>query len=473
MSITSEGATPQKALPRVALPRWLDRFLSGNATTDGGVARLEQQLRDFANGGIALYWRRQGMYLASALMCGYYYSVPVALICYFFCQLTEFWDTQVSRKVAAWKGGNLAQARKFHRQLLLTSTLSSIAVSLFVYLVAYMEGVSSHFTPLFFLFAAGLFAAVNNHQIPQILSVRLMLYGLVFAYIPAHDIWVVRPDLKSELWLHFLTAMFVLYFVIDCSFIFLRLYQKGLDQLDELRLQRDAAQEAYKVKSEFVSIVSHELRTPLTSINGALGLMRSGAFNSDPDRFDSILQIAHKNSVRLSMLINDLLDVQKLEHGQLSYKFALTDLAQIIDEAVDSISTYASPHNITVKFFNSGEKIMAKVDHDRLLQVLDNLLSNAVKFSKVGGVVEIYLTTNGDHARISVKDYGIGIPENSREKVFGRFSQIDSSDKRSHGGSGLGLSIAQDIVKAHGGSIDYSSQLGEGTTFIVDLPSKR
>lgn len=444
--------------------------IDGFATNKDTFQRAEKRLKDFAAGGLMLYWRRQGIYLGAGLLCGIYYSILIAAMCYALCQVAELADTLASRKVLAWANGTVQQCKKYYRLLLLTSTLSSVAVAIFVFFVAYLEGTSSHFTPLFFLFAAGLFAAVNNHQIPQILTVRLVIYGALFLFIPLHDIFILSAPLNSPHWLQFMTSVFVLYFVLDCSFIFLKMYRNGLDQLDELRVQRDAAQRAYKVKSEFVSVVSHELRTPLTSINGALSLMRSGALKANPERYAEVMEIAYKNSLRLAALINDLLDIQRLEHGALIYNFENTDIVDLVQDSVDSISTYATPKQINVNFVHPDTGVIAYVDRARMHQVFDNLLSNAIKFSDVGGDIEISLTKIAGHASISVKDHGIGIPENAREQVFGRFSQVDSSDRRSFGGSGLGLSIAQEIVKSHGGTIDYVSELEVGSTFTVELP---
>ena len=473
MSVTSNDLSGQHSAIWRIVGRWFARLMQRSKDDEHTNARLEKQIRDFVSGSLALYWKRQGIYLSAAMLCGYYYSIQVSIFCYLLCELTESADTILSRRILKWEGGDPKQARRYRRLLFVTSTLSSIAVSLFVYLVAYMEGVSSHFTPLFFLFAAGLFAAVNNHQLPQILAVRLLIYGAVFLYIPISDIWTVGASINSPEWLQFLTVLFVLYFVLECSVIFLQLYRRGLDQLDELRLERDKAQEAYEVKSQFVSIVSHELRTPLTSISGALSLLRSGAFQMDPDRAKNILEIAYKNSQRLSSLINDLLDLQKLESGQMSYNFNQMDIGVLLDEAVASIDSYAHSYGVNIEFDRQDQSAIIDADHARLLQVLDNLMSNAVKFSKRDGTVEISLQIIEDCVRVSVRDHGIGIPENAREKVFGRFSQIDSSDRRAHGGTGLGLSIAQEIVNAHGGSIDYVSRLGEGTTFTIEFPLKR
>ena len=435
-------------------------------------ARMEKQLRDYVVGGLALFWKRQTIYGGAALLCGFYYNLQVAILCYLFIQFTELFDTWLCLRIVRWKGGNLRQARRYRNLLLLSTVQSSLAIIIWAGIVAHLEGVSSHFMPLFFLFAAGLFAAVNNHQIPQILFVRLAMYTAIFLYIPISDILAVHPPLQSFLWLQLFTVVFVLFFVLECSVIFLRLYRGGLDQLDELRHERDRAREAFEVKSQFVSVVSHELRTPLTSINGALGLLRTGAYDADPAKARNILEIAHKNSIRLSALINDLLDLQKIESGQMSYNFGDVDLGAMVSDSIEAIGGFAQTYGITINFTPPARDVIVHADQDRLHQVLDNLLSNAVKFSRRDTEVEVRVLTRDGRARIEVQDHGIGIPANSRDKVFGKFTQVDSSDRRSHGGTGLGLCIAQEIMGAHGGMVDYISKLGEGTTFVIDFPAK-
>ena len=450
----------------------LRRYLRSALRLETSAARLEKQVRDYVNGSLELFWKRQTIYAAAALLCGFYYDLQVAVLCYLFIQFTEFCDTWLSLRILKWKGGSLREARRYRDLLLLSAVQSTTAIVLWAGIVAHMEGISSHFMPLFFLFAAGLFAAVNNHQIPQILLLRLLMYTGVFLYIPIADLVQVRPPIQSFLWLQLFTVVFVLFFVIECSVIFLRLYRRGLDQLDELRLERDRVQAAYDVKSQFVSVVSHELRTPLTSINGALGLLRTGAYDNDPTKARNILEIAHKNSIRLSALINDLLDLQKIESGQMSYNFDEIDLSDSIEECIGSMETFAQAYGISIDFRPPERSAIVLGDRDRLHQVLDNLMSNAIKFSRRGEKVFVRIRRDAERIYVEVEDRGIGIPADSRDKVFGKFTQVDSSDRRSHGGTGLGLCIAQEIMAAHGGGVDYTSTLGEGTTFVIDFPLK-
>lgn len=463
--------TPDRSFRQVMALR-LRRPLRGLFRLDASATRLEKQVLDYVTGGLALFWKRQTIYAGAGLLCGFYYDVQVAVLCYILLQYTEACDTILCLRIVRWKGGNLREVRRYRNLLLFTAIQSTGAICLWAGIVAYLEGVSSHFMPLFFLFAAGLFAAVNNHQLPTILMVRLVMYAGTFLWIPTADLLTVRPPLESFLWLQLFTVVFVLFFVVECSVIFLRLYRRGLDQLDELRLERDRVQAAYEVKSQFVSVVSHELRTPLTSINGALGLLRTGAYDADPAKARNILEIAHKNSIRLSALINDLLDLQKLESGQMSYNMDQTDLSALVEDCIESIGSFAQTYGITIDFTPPAQMAVVEADRDRIHQVLDNLLSNAVKFSRRDGRVDVRVTTSATHARVEVQDHGIGIPPNSRDKVFGKFTQVDSSDRRSHGGTGLGLAIAQEIMAAHGGSIDYVSILGEGTVFAIEFPLK-
>jgi signal transduction histidine kinase len=473
--MTSAPYTADPAAPRpkrLSAAMRVRRYLRSALRMETSATRLEKQVRDYVNGSLELFWKRQTIYAAAALLCGFYYNLQVAVLCYLFIQFTEFCDTWLSLRIVKWQGGSLREARRYRDLLLLSAVQSTTAIVLWAAIVAYMEGISSHFMPLFFLFAAGLFAAVNNHQIPQILLLRLVMYAACFLYIPIADLLQVMPPIQSFLWLQLFTVVFVLFFVIECSIIFLRLYRRGLDQLDELRLERDRVQAAYEVKSQFVSVVSHELRTPLTSINGALGLLRTGAYDNDPSKARNILEIAHKNSIRLSALINDLLDLQKIESGQMTYNFDEIDLASIVEECIGSMETFAQTYGISFEFNPPEDMVVVHADRDRLHQVLDNLMSNAVKFSRRGERVVMRIVTKSDRILVEVEDHGVGIPPDSREKVFGRFTQVDSSDRRSHGGTGLGLNIAQEIMAAHGGTVNYTSKLGEGTTFVIDFPLK-
>jgi len=236
-------------------------------------------------------------------------------------------------------------------------------------------------------------------------------------------------------------------------------------------ITRDISEQlaAEKAKSNFISTVSHELRTPLTSIKGALGIIEAGAAGELNPKTSSLISIASTNANRLIRLINDILDVEKLAAGKMDMKMAPMDLSALVAEAIEANEGYGASYGVTLESAGADTPVMVSGDRDRLMQVMSNLISNAIKFSDKGAPVLVSLETQGDHARISVKDTGAGIPEAAQATIFDKFTQADSSDQRQKGGTGLGLNIVRQMVKAHGGKIDFVSQEGKGTTFFFEL----
>lgn len=224
-----------------------------------------------------------------------------------------------------------------------------------------------------------------------------------------------------------------------------------------------------EMKDAFVSTVSHELRTPLTSIAGSLGLVAAGAGGPLPDKAARLIDIAHSNSRRLVRLINDILDIEKLEAGALKMTMTALDLGKIAAQAVEGVQGYADQRGVPLKL---TESLPAPVqgDADRLIQVVTNLLSNAVKFSPAGSEVRVTVNPEARIARLSVCDRGPGIADEFRSRIFGKFAQADSTDARDQGGTGLGLAIAKEIAERHGGRLWFESIEGEGSSFHLDLP---
>lgn len=241
-----------------------------------------------------------------------------------------------------------------------------------------------------------------------------------------------------------------------------------------VQIVRDMTEQkkAEKAKSEFISTVSHELRTPLTSIKGSLGIIASGMVKDDPVKLSRLVNMACKNSDLLEKLVNDLLDVEKLNAGMFTFEMQLIDLSKLVKEAVSANEGYAAEYEVSFKTDGTKLPVWVVGDSHRLMQVLSNLMSNAAKFSNKGSQVDIFLTLHGSNVRVSVRDTGCGIPETGRKVLFERFTQIDSSDQRVKGGTGLGLNIAKAIVEKHHGTIDFTSEVGKGTTFFFDLPIK-
>ncbi|MDH5368554.1 MAG: PAS domain S-box protein [Gammaproteobacteria bacterium] len=224
-----------------------------------------------------------------------------------------------------------------------------------------------------------------------------------------------------------------------------------------------------RMKAEFISTVSHELRTPLTSIRGALNLVIGKVGDKIEGKPKRMLEMAERNSERLTLLINDILDLEKIESGSLAFEFKKLDIIKLTRQAIDENEGYSQKHGVVLKLNTSLENASVFGDQNRLLQVYANLISNAVKFSQAGEQVEIIVEGNNDSYRVAVQDHGSGIPESFHNRIFQRFAQADSSDTREKGGTGLGLSITKAIVERHGGKIDFETEQGKGTKFYFDL----
>ncbi len=235
---------------------------------------------------------------------------------------------------------------------------------------------------------------------------------------------------------------------------------------------RDVSQrrEMDRMKQEFISFVSHELRTPLTSIRGALGLIAGGALGQVPPKAARMIDIASSGSIRLGRLVNDILDIERLDSGMLPLTIAAHDAAPMCREAIAATSGMAHAAGITLVCGPASGRVLA--DRDRLVQVLINLLGNAVRFSDPGDRVVVDVRTTGDAVQFAVTDTGCGIPADKLDAVFGRFSQVDASGSREKTGTGLGLAICQGLVERMGGRIWVESTLGQGSTFRFELPAE-
>jgi PAS domain S-box-containing protein len=225
-----------------------------------------------------------------------------------------------------------------------------------------------------------------------------------------------------------------------------------------------------RMKNEFVSMVSHELRTPLTSIRGALGLIAGGVAGEVAPHVRTMVDIAYKNSERLGRLIDDILDIEKIESGKMVFDLKPIELGPLVEHMIEANRAYGKQFQVGFALESHIEGVEVCADADRLAQALTNLLSNAVKFSPPDETVVISVAPHPIGVRIAVIDRGFGIPDEFRDRIFQKFAQADSSTTRQRGGSGLGLSITKAIVEKLGGQISFESTLGAGTSFFLDLP---
>lgn len=227
-----------------------------------------------------------------------------------------------------------------------------------------------------------------------------------------------------------------------------------------------------KIKSEFVSVVSHELRTPLTSIKSFSELLKNDIEDFDLKEQKHFLSIINKESDRLGRLINDLLDLQKIDSGKMVWKDKHIDLAKLLTDAAELFFQTFNDKGLTLQLSLPKQTCTPFVDEDRIKQVIANLLSNALKFTERGTVV-VTLTAEPNHAKVSVCDSGVGIPDNELESVFESFHQVDNSETRKTRGSGLGLAICKEIIEHYQGRIWTESTLGKGSCFYFTLPTPK
>ena len=225
-----------------------------------------------------------------------------------------------------------------------------------------------------------------------------------------------------------------------------------------------------KMKDEFVSTVSHELRTPLTSIRGAISLVNSGTLDDLPEKRNELLETASRNAERLMHLINDILDMQKIEAGKLEFSMVHIDLMDAINKSITDNISYAKQYHVNIKTGGTADGVIINIDPLRFAQIMSNLISNAAKFSHEHSTIYIHATIMEQIVQVSVVDTGEGIPEKYFDKIFSKFSQNDSSATREKGGTGLGLAITKKMIETMGGSIDFTSILGEGTSFNIYIP---
>jgi signal transduction histidine kinase len=216
--------------------------------------------------------------------------------------------------------------------------------------------------------------------------------------------------------------------------------------------------------------VSHELRSPLTSIKGAMGLLLSKATGELPPKAVGMLEIAHRNADRLILIINDILDLEKISSGEMEFELQDTDMAEIVREACKANDMLQQRFGVTLRTVGCDDPLPVRTDPNRIIQVLTNLLTNAYKFSKPGGTITIEINQEDSQLRVSVQDEGAGIPASEQHKIFERFADMTNADRATKGGTGLGLNICKAIIEGLGGTIEFESKEGVGSTFNILLP---
>jgi signal transduction histidine kinase len=255
---------------------------------------------------------------------------------------------------------------------------------------------------------------------------------------------------------------------IVLSLLLLRWLPLAVTERDRSEHDKDVAESAARLKDEFISTVSHELRTPLTAITASLALLEETTDSNSSAETNELIATAYSNCKRLRRLVDDILDIEKLEAGKVRFRLQTVRLDALLKQEVEANRSLADQSGVIL-----GLDAVAQIIHtdpDRLKQVVSNLLSNAIKFSPEGAAVEVSAANTGDRVRIAVRDHGPGISEEFQKRIFGKFAQADTSDSRSKSGTGLGLSIVKEIVQRLGGEVGFENACDGGAVFFVDLP---
>ena len=443
-------------------------------TSIGFMDHLELRLQEFVEGGIKLIWRRVAMYVGASVLVGVYYSSPIAFVCFVLLIATELVDLLFVRMFLRARKPLGLRAASYYKMFFVSSALSTASVSGYALIVALQQGPGDHFMPMIFLLAAALFAAMNNHQFKGILYFRLFLYGVTFLAIPAIDIAILRPSIFSTYWLQMIVAIFILYFVVDTSLIFLRLYQERLHRLEELANENRRANSLLKEKNNLISVVSHELKTPLTTISGILSILAPKLKTANVSGLDGIVLRAQENARRLHEIVNDMLDLRAIERGDFALIPEVFDLRKLVAPIVERKNAFEAQDRYHLTTIGTCDELIVHADRSRLARIIENLISNAGKFSPSEADVLVEIDcSHPAHVVVSVSDQGSGLSEEQQSRVFMRFSQVSSEHNRSSEGIGLGLNLAKSIIHLHGGDISVTSKLGSGSTFRLTLPKQR
>ena len=257
----------------------------------------------------------------------------------------------------------------------------------------------------------------------------------------------------------------------------------------ELKATNRKLQKLERLKSEFISIVSHELRTPLTAIKNAMDIILSGKAGDMTENIEKFCSMGKRNAIRLSGIVNDLLDISKIEAGKMDFKFELTNIEPVIESVKNNLSEVAKEKELTISYSPIGDSVEVYADSNRIEQVLTNLVSNAIKFTPNAGQIEItskvvnarelqydqsfeedIKNLQGNYLQVCVEDHGIGIERKDLNHVFDKFAQIENSLSRQVGGSGLGLPIARQLMESHNGAIWCDSEINKGSRFYFVIP---
>ena len=373
------------------------------------------------------------------------------------------------KKYAASKDYGENELDKHERNIIIGTVLSALVWGL-APIVLHSDNVTFQVVIAFAL--AGMSAGAVSSLSFRLLTIKLFLFISLTPLI----VWFVINDSFILQAMGVMVIAHLVLLLISAKRIYVNAEQNIMLRLESDRREHELEriiterERLDDLKSDFISTVSHELRTPLTSIRGSLGLLIGDAICELPKQAKDVLAIAGNNTERLLLLINDILDMQKVESGGLRFNHEPMELNQFLDNAIRVNEGFAAEYGVSFSLELFPEPIYIHADSNRLLQVMNNLLSNAAKFSHRNSAISVSCEVIDQHVRILIADNGVGIPRKFQKDVFNKFSQADPSDTKKVRGTGLGLSISKYIVEKHNGTIGFQSEEGVGSTFYVELP---
>ena len=279
-----------------------------------------------------------------------------------------------------------------------------------------------------------------------------------------HTEWHLADLHEPDLFSGYENRIYLTYGAIVCAFLFGSItITLLLVYFERQRLM------AKQMRDEMMSLFSHDLRSPLVAILGALGLLKSNS-EIDSPQTKKLIQLTHANAEIMNRIVNDILDINKLESGKMGFDFNAVDINELCQKACDNNQTYAREFSVSLVHAESPTPVMAMADEQRLLQALTNLISNAIKYSFENGTVTIRCDKKQNVVQISVVDHGVGIPTEYQDRLFEKFTQAKQPVRKKVPSTGLGLAIVKSIVEAHQGRVYFDTSEGQGTTFYIELP---
>lgn len=324
-------------------------------------------------------------------------------------------------------------------------------------------------------------------------TLDILLISNINSVIPnkgiVSEVMTVRSEIEYLKYFLFIEILFVIVLAIGSGIYLRKITMEHMERVNLIKAKQEEIERQAKsiveitgvynevlksdtLKTEFFSNISHEFKTPLSIILGTVQLMEKNISSAatDDKKMAKYLQILKQNTYRLIRLLNNILDITKIDSGYLKINKSSCNIVYLIEEIVHSVVPYAEQKQLELEFDTEMEEIITAVDMEKIERIMLNLLSNAIKFTNPHGRIQVNISKTADKIIIIIRDSGLGIPRSMQDKIFERFHQIDNQLYSGISGSGIGLSIVKSFVEYHDGNIRVNSEENKGSEFIIELP---